>query len=279
MKFGIVVDSSSDLYTKDFQSELFDFSIVPLNLTLGQKDYVDDDNLDIENFVNKMEQETGSMSSSCPSPGAFVQAYDKSDNVICFALTSQLSGCYNSAVIAKDLSLADNPNKNILVVDSKTTAGSLILLVEKTIELIKKGYEFDLISEEILAYQKEMYLDFTLGSYKMLVSTGRMNPIVGGVASTLNIRPIAEATRDGAIKVIKKVHGVKKLYKELLNDMVAKKDISNKKIYIHHCYNEVDAMKLKDLILNDHPNSIVVIRECKGLTSFYAQRGGIIVSF
>ena len=280
MKFGIVVDSSSDLYNKDFINDKYDFTVVPLHITIGGKDYIDDDNLDIDNFIHHMEDEQTSMSTSVPSPKAFKEAYDKSDNVFCFTISSQLSGCYNCALLGREMSLEENPNKNIFVLDSRQTAGSLVLLVNEAIKLINLNYSYELIKYKLMEYQKTLMLDFTLGNYKMLMLTGRMSTMVGNIAGQLDVRSIATiGAETGTIQVFKKVHGIKKLYKELFNEMKSKKDLSQSDIYIHHCYNEDDANILKELIIKEFPKAKITINKCKGITTFYAQKEGIIVSY
>ena len=279
MKFGIVVDSSSDLYSSDYQSDLYDFSVVPLTIILDQENYIDNDQIDMAHFIETMKNCEGDMKTSCPAPAEFMNAYQKSDKVFCFTITSGLSGTYNSAVLGKKLMLEENQNKEVAVFDTLSTAGSLILLVEKTISLIEKGLEYDEIVKELTEYNKTMQLVFTLGSFKMLINTGRMKNVVGAIANTLNIKLVAIADKEGKIEIIEKVRGSKKVYQAMVNRIKSEKDISELVIYIDHCCNIEGANAVKDLILAESSSAKVIIKECKGLTSFYAQPGGIIVSY
>ena len=49
------------------------------------------------------------------------------------------------------------------------------------------------------------------------------------------------------------------------------------KVIIDHCFNEKDAIALKEQILASYPNADVRLAETRGLCSFYAEVGGLLV--
>lgn len=282
MKWGIVVDSSCDLRTEDFKEMDIDFSIVPLKILVGDKEYVDDNEIQVNDLLKDMKACKGASQTACPSPGDFIEAYKKSENVICFALTSALSGTYNSGELAKNMLNDENPAINVHVCDSKSTAGNLVMLINKAIELIKSGKTFDEISEQIEEYKKTIQLVFTLGSYDNLIKTGRMSNFAGAVASTLNIRAVCIKTPEGEIKVVKKARGQKAAYNAMIEIMKKYKDsddIGKDMISISHCNNFEGATYIKELIENEFDTCKVEIRDCKGLTTFYTMEGGILVGY
>lgn len=278
MKFGIVVDSSSDLRVEDFTVSDIDFSIVPLKIVTDDQEYTDSNNVDIDQLLKSMSNSKSS-SSSCPSPYDFEQAYKKSDNVICITMTSNLSGTHNSARLAADLALEETPAKKIGVIDSKSTAGSLVLLVEKAVELIHQGKSFDEIILELNAYSESLCLIFTLGSYDNLVKTGRMSNFVKTVAVAMNIKVICRADEKGEIEITKKVRGSNKVLKMMVEMMNSYKDLTDLPVYIHHCKSEENVKLLIELIKTECKTSNIHIKECKALTTFYAMPGGLLISF
>lgn len=279
MKWKIVTDSSSDLKTNELATDGIDFSVVPLKIVVGETEFVDDDNINTEQMLNSMSEYKGASTSACPSVGEFVDAYNSADNVLAVVMTSALSGTYNSASQAKDIVLEQNPNKNIYVVDSKATAGTLELISQKAIELIKSGISFNQFVEKIEEYTKDMRLLFTLSNFDNLVKTGRMSKIASLVASTLGIRAIATKTDEGEIKVLEKTRGEANALKKLVEIMATQKEIKDLSVIISHCQNFDAANALKTLIQNTYENIDVKINQMKGLTSFYSQKMGLIVSF
>lgn len=278
-KFGIVVDSSCDLRSNDINVNDIDFTVVPLKIVVGDSEYVDNDDINVTKMLEEMDSYSGASTTACPSPGDFIEGYKKSENVFCFTLTSALSGTNNSAVLAKTTLEDEGSTINVHVCDSHSTAGHLIVLIKKTIELIQEGKTFESICEEIDAFNSELHIVFTLGSYSNLIKTGRMSNFVGAIASTLNIRAVCENTPEGEIQITKKTRGQKAAYNALVELMMKKKSLDNLQIYISHCQNLEAAEYIKNKILESCSSAKIEIRDCKGLTSFYAMKGGVLIGF
>ncbi|MEG0177565.1 DegV family protein [Anaerorhabdus sp.] len=278
-KYGIVIDSSCDLKSDEIKENDIDFTIVPLSIVVGSKEYVDDDSIDTKQMLKDMEEYKDAAKTACPSPGDFIEGFKKSQEVFCFTLTSALSGTNNSAVLAKNTLEEDDSNIKVHVCDTKSTAGHMIVLVHKTIELIREGKSFEEISNEIEEFNKNLHIVFTLGSYSNLIKTGRMSNFVGAIASTLNIRAVCENTPLGEIQITKKTRGQKAAYNALVELMVSKKSLDSLPIYINHCDNLEAAEIIKNKILEIASTAKIEIRNCKGLTSFYAMSGGVLIGF
>ena len=142
MKWNIVIDSSCDLTAKDFKGDI-GFDAVPLTIIVGDNEFRDDDNIDVAALLTAMKAEKKASSSACPSPEDFYNCFEKAENSFCFTMTGTLSGTNNSARIAKEMIKENYPDKNVHIIDSKATAGKLVLLKLKTEELIEKGMSFD----------------------------------------------------------------------------------------------------------------------------------------
>lgn len=278
-KYGIVVDSSCDLLSSDIQIEGIDFTVVPLKIIVDKEEFVDDDSIDVNKMLKEMDAFKDASKTACPSPGDFMEAFKKSKEVFCFTLTSALSGTNNSANLAKAQLDEEDSSRQIHVCDTKSTAGHMILCINKTIECIQAGKSFSEIVAEIEEYNKSIQLVFTLGSYDNLIKTGRMSNFVGAIASTLNIRAVCRNTPEGEIQIVKKTRGQKAAYSALVDLMINKKSLEHCDIYISHCDNIEAAETIKELILNKANTANVHIRDCKGLTSFYAMRKGVLIGY
>ena len=279
-KWRIVTDSSIDYHKDDFDLGDIEVAVVPLQIICGDNVFVDDESLDVLELLAKMEETKEASKTSCPAPGQFLESYKGAENIICFTITGALSGTYNSAVLASNMLKDENKDANIFVLDSHSTGGHLVLLLDKTKELIEKGLSFEEICNELTEYNKQIQIMAILGSFENLVKTGRMNPIVGAIAEKLSVKAIIENDLSGQIHPIKKTRGLRGAYSKLVDSIFeVKKDLTNLPMYISHCNNLEGALKVKELIEAKGKNNKVTITSCKGLTTFYVMEKGIIVGF
>ena len=282
MVWNIVSDSSSDVLMSSFQSDRVRFESVPLRILVGNTEYVDNDQLNIPALLAAMDAEKSASSTACPSPDAFAQAFRAGDCTICFTISANLSGTYNAAVLARDMVLEECPEKKICIIDSKSTAGAMELLIRKAQALMEadpEGERFEEICDQLRMYQASQRTVFTLEAYDNLIKNGRMRPLVGNLLHTLGIHVIADATPQGTIHVCGKAKGELRTFKALVKHMGESKDCTGAEVVIHHCENLAGAMRLKEVILQELPVKEVTFCSCRGLTTYYAMQNGLIVSF
>lgn len=281
MIWNIVTDSSSDVLESSFVSDVVRFESVPLRIQVGATEYVDDDTLVIPEMLKAMDAEKSASSTACPSPAAFAKAFEAGDCTVCVTISANLSGTYNAAVMGREMVLEEHPEKKICIIDSKSTAGAMALIIKKAKELMEAGKpeDFDSICDQLRQYQASLRTVFTLETYDNLIKNGRMRPLVGNLLHTLGIHVIADATPQGTIHVCGKAKGELRTYRALVQHMADSKDCTGAEVVIHHCENLAGAMRLKDVILKELPVKDVSFRSCRGLTTYYAMQNGLIVSF
>ena len=282
MIWNIVSDSSCDLRMSAFESDdSVRFETVPLRIQVGDREFMDDDQLDVPEMLAAMSAEKSAASTACPSPAAFARAFEAGDCTVCFTISSKLSGTYNAAVLGRDMVLEEHPEKKVFVMDSKSTAGAMVLLIKKARELMKADTtgDFDAVCEELRKYQATLRTVFTLENFDNLIKNGRMRPLVGTLLHTLGIHVIADGTPEGTIHVADKAHGEAKTYKGIIKRMGELKDYTGAEVVINHCENAAGAQKLKEQILKEAAVKSVDIVPCRGLTSFYAMEKGLIICY
>ena len=281
MVWNIVSDSSSDFLPSMFSSDVIHFESVPLRILVGDHEFVDDEELNVPEMLAAMAEEQSASSSSCPSPDAFARAYEKGEKTLCFTISRNLSGTYNAALMGRELVLEEHPEKKICVIDSRATAGAMVLLIRKTQQMIAENPEIDFeeLCEALQQYQTTLRTCFTLECFDNLIKNGRMRPLVGTLLHTLGIHVTADATPEGTIRVLDKVRGEAKTYKTLTALMKKRKDCQDAEVVICHCENLDGAEKMKEQILKDLPVKKVDILNCRGLTSFYAMEKGLIIGY
>jgi len=279
MIYNIVSDSSCDLRMCEFDSGEILFETVPLRLQVGEREFTDNDELEVPQLLGAMAQEKAAASTACPSPAAFAKAFEKGDCTICFTISANLSGTYNAAVMGREMVLEEHPEKKICVIDSKATAGAMILLIRRAKELLEAGGGFEDVCAQLRLYQAALRTCFTLENFDNLIKNGRMRPLVGTLLRSLGIHVVADATPQGTIHVAGKARGGAKTYQFITSLMRDSKDCTGAEVIICHCENLPGALKLKEQILKDLPVKSVELFSCRGLTSFYAMEKGLIVGY
>ena len=281
MTWNIVSDSSCDLRMAAFESDRVRFETVPLRIQVGEREFLDNDDLVVPDLLDAMSQEKSASSTACPSPAAFARAFEAGDRTVCFTISSNLSGTYNSAVMGREMVLEEHPEKKVCIIDSKATAGAMVLLIRKAKELMEADEtgDFEDICDQLRLYQAALRTCFTLENFDNLIKNGRMRPLVGTLLHSLGIHVIADATPQGTIHVADKARGEAKTYKTITALMKSSKDCTGAEVVISHCENMAGALKLKQQILEDLPVKSVDVLSCRGLTSFYAMEKGLIIGY
>ncbi len=250
----------------------------PLKIITDVKEYADDESLDIAKMVGELEHYKGRSSTSCPNPHDWLEAFGEAEQVYCVTITGTLSGSYNSACTAKKLYEQMHPDRQVFVLDSLSTGPEMVLHLEKMAELTAKGAGFDEVCASINEYQQHTGLLFMLESMTNLANNGRVSPIAARMAGLLGIRLIGKASDKGDLEPLHKVRGEKKALETILSEL-QKLGYNGKKIGIAHCLNENAANELASMVKKAYPDADISIRECGGLCSFYAERGGLLVGF
>lgn len=276
MKFQIVVDSSADIKSYFYKSDLVSVKVVPLAININQEEFIDNDSLDTNVLLQKMSAYNGKQTTSCPAPSLFENHFKEAEYNFCITISSKLSGTYNAANVAKAIAEADG--HNVHVFDSKAVSGVEKLMVEDIIRYIEAGKSYEEIIE--LVKPENYHLLFVLSSFDNLIKNGRMNKFTGIVASLLSIKPLFVA-HEGEIKLLKKVRTLSRSLASLIDEIEIMAPTINEggKIIISHCNADSVVEKLKSDIEGRYKNALVEVIRMRGLTSFYAQENGIIVSF
>ncbi|WP_163192400.1 DegV family protein [Clostridium thermarum] len=277
MAIKIVADSSCDL-TAEMKAEM-KVDLAPLVLYLKDKAYVDDENLDVQQYIQDMAQCEESPKTACPSPEDYIKKYEGHESVFVVTLSSKLSGSYNSAVLAKNIFLEEIGNKFIHVFDSLSASVGETLVARKIHELSKHNISDLEIVDKVSSYIKEMKTFFLLESLEHLAKAGRLSPLVAKVASVFSIKPIM-CGDEGAIKLFEKVRGYKKAFMRLVETIGEKgKDFEDKVLGIAHCNCLDKALQFKEEVLKRYNFKDIIIVEMGGLSSTYADEGGIVIAF
>ena len=270
----IVADSSANL----MELKTVAFDAAPMKVITAQREFVDDRNLDLDEMIRYFKTYKGRSQSSCPNPEDWLTTFGDAEDVFCVAITSGLSGSYNTACIAKEMYEAEHPGRRVFVIDSLSAGPELTLIVEKLEEMISEGKSYEEICTYIPEYQKKTGLLFMLESLNNFAANGRVSPAVAKIAGVLGIRIVGKASDVGTLEPTDKCRGKEKSLKTILKHL-KESGLKTGKVILAHCLNEPAANALKNMIETDLPGVAVKIGKNFGLCSFYAEKGGLLVGF
>ena len=270
----IVADSSADLLASPDGA----VASAPLKIVTAEKEHVDDQGLDVARMVEELARYKGKSSSSCPNPGDWLQCFGDAEEVYCVTITSTLSGAYNAACAAKRMYEEQHPERKVFVLDSLSTGPEMKLIVEKIRALLAEGRSFEAICGEITAYSRQTGLLFMLESMKNLANNGRVSHLTAKAAGLLGIRVVGKASDRGDLEPLDKCRGEKRALEAIVERMKSL-GYQGARVRIAHCLNGEAAQSLKERILAEFSRAQVEIYPCRGLCSFYAEKGGLLVGF
>lgn len=277
--YKIVIDSCGEL-PEDLKKDGH-FCNVALELEIDGYRIKDDETFNQLDFLRRVKESIHGPKSACPSPESYMSAYEgEAEHVYVVTLSGKLSGSYNSAVLAADLYKEEHEdNKQIYVFNSKSASIGETLIGLKIQEFEEAGYSFEEVVKKTEEYISGMNTFFVLETLETLRKAGRLSSIKAFVANTLNIKPVMASTKEGTIQQLGQARGMKKALAKMVDDMLAKtKDCENKILAISHCNCPERAEFVKNTIEKLAHFKKIVIVNTAGVSSMYANDGGVIIA-
>ena len=274
MNTKIVVDSSASLYTL----QGVDFECVPLKIITDDAEYLDNGTMDALGMAQTLRTYKGKTSTSCPNVSDWLAAYEGADEVYAITITGTLSGSYNAAQLAAEEYQQENPGKRVFVLDSLSTGPEQRLLAEHLRDLLAEGKEFDEICEKAAAYRDRMNTYFVLESLDTLKKNGRLTGLQAFFATKLNIKPVMGAD-NGTIIKLDQARGIQKALQRMAEIAVKEAGTTkDKRLVIAHCNAPERAQSMKEKLCSMAEFKEVVITDTCGVSTVYANDGGVILA-
>lgn len=270
----IVADSSADTFVLDGIA----YESVPLKINTAEREYIDDESLDLKQMVDDLSAYHGKSSTSCPNSTEWLNSFGDAENIFVVTITASLSGSYNAACLAKKQYEEAHPDRRVYVINSLSTGPEMRLITEKLCELISEGLEFDEVCEKIEKYMKKTGLLFVLQSMKNLANNGRVSQVAAKMAGILGIRALGKASDRGDLEMLEKCRGEKRTLESIVSQLKAL-GYNGGRLRIAHCFNEGAAAALKEKVLAAYKSAEIAVYSCRGLCSFYAETGGLLIGF
>lgn len=274
-KIKIITDGSCDLSHEVLNK--FNINVVPLGVSFGEEHYTAGVDIDNKEFYSKMKESKELPKTFCPSPENFCKEYQcEEDKIIVIALSSKLSGTYNSASLARDLYLSEHKEKDIRVIDSMTGSIGAGLLLIKAAKMISEGKDIDEIVEAIENLKEKISFYGTLETLENAIKGGRINPLAGKIIGALNFKAIVQI-KDGVVKPIDKARGESNSIKKVANYITSSiEDTKDKILCLMHANCPEKAHKLLSIIEKTHKFDEVYISEVGPVMGTYTSEGAVL---
>lgn len=278
MSYKIVLDSCGEL-PEHLKSDNR-YEIVPLELQVGEERIWDDETFDQKNFLQKVAACPTCPKSACPSPERYMQAFDcAAEDIYVVTLSGNLSGSYNSAYLARSMYLEKNPDKKIHVFDSCSASCGETQIAFYISSLAEEGKSFEEIIPLAEQFRDDLTTYFVLDNLDTLRKNGRLSRVKAFVASTLAVKPVMGSTDDGNIVQRGQAIGMKKALAKMADIILGEKtDLQKRILMITHCNCPDKAEKFKEIICKKADFRDILIMDTAGVSSMYANDGGIIVT-
>lgn len=278
MSYKIVIDSCGELLDEWKQDPRFES--VALILSVDGVNIIDDETFDQADFLKRVAECPECPKSACPSPERYMRAFDcEAEHVYAVTLSAELSGSYNSAVLGKNLLQEDHPDRQIHIFNSKSASVGQTLIAMKIQECEEAGLPFEQVIETVDAYIEQQHTFFVLDNLETLRKNGRLSKVKALVASALKIKPVMGSTEEGAICQLDQARGINKALVKMAQAIVEKTADSEQKVLaISHCNCHERAILLKNALEERMPMKKIVILDTAGVSSMYANDGGVIVA-
>ena len=279
MGFKIVVDSCCDLTGQMLKDPRF--IKVPLTIRSNGSSFIDNETFDQADLLWAMKQSEEAPSTACPSPQSYLDAYQgpEEEDVYVVTLSALLSGSHNSAEQARMLMEEEHPNKNVYVFNSCSASSGEVLVALKVRELAESGAPFKHVVREVEQFIYQMQTMFVLETLENLRKNGRLTRLQSVITGALKIKLLMAATPEGEICKLGQTLSMKQALSKMVDRMANDPAHAGRTLAICHCNCLDRAFQVKAMAEQRCKFAHILILEAGGITSVYANDGGIVTAY
>lgn len=278
MTYSVIADSCCDL-TGALRAE-HEVQIVPLTIHVGGKTFRDDDSLRRKELLSALHADPEAPYTSCPSPADYLDAFESAEgDIYVITLSALLSGSHNSARQAAALFLENHPEQRIHIFNSCSASAGEVLLALKISELAASGLPFQEVVRRGDLLITQMNTLFILEDLDNLKKNGRLTRLQAALTGALHIKLLLGATPEGEICKRGQALSIKQGLNKLVQLMRADEGHPGKTLCIAHCNCPERAEELRMLILKNCDFRDIILCQTRGISTVYANNGGIICAY
>lgn len=278
MSFEIIVDSCCDLSPEVLSTGVY--QSIPLTIHVGDSEFRDDETLRTEVLVDAMAMCQEASHTACPAPAEYLAAYEAAEgDVYVVTLSALLSGSHNSAWQAAQIFREEHPDRNIHVFNSCSASAGETHIALALSKLASSGMPFGEVVAEMDRRIAQMNTLFVLENLDVLRKAGRLTRVQSLVTGALRVKLVMGSTPQGEIMRHGQALSIKQALNKLCAIMAADQRHRGRLLCISHCLCRERAEYLRTLAFKTCDFADVRIEETRGISSFYANSGGIVAAY
>lgn len=276
----IITQTGSDISFDVAQT--LDISLIPDIVRFGSDEYKVGLELSPEEFYSRMDAESELPTSSHPALGAFKKAFEDAANqgykeIICFTVTSRMSGSYSTVVAAEKMFRRKFPDVKVIPYDSDQCSHGMAILVRKAAELAGEGKTADEIISAIDAYKSRVGFYFMLDSLKNAKKGGRVGTIKALTADLLGIKPLLKFENGQCTDFAKATSSASGM--AAIAQLLAKEADLTQPVTVFHAGSPEKAKLMTDEILKVAGDAIIRTEYVGSVIGIYAGTGAVGIAF
>ena len=236
----IITDSVADLPPQVVEE--LGITVVSLYVHFGTETYRDGIDLTSEEFYDRLVSSKTLPTTSVPSIGNFVDAYDKlaeeTDEIVAIILSSKLSGTYEAASQAVELM---KQKCRVKVIDSLLAAMAQGFIVMKAAQAANAGASLDEVIDVTRKTVPRVDFRAAFDTLEYLKRGGRIGRAQAFLGSMLNINPII-TLKDGVVEPAGRTRSRAKAIEYLYNFAMSYSNIEEIAVEDTACPDEAEAL-------------------------------------
>ena len=246
----IISDSACDL--KKAYTEQNNIGIVPFNIIINEDTSIKEKiEIQSEELLEMMKNDSQFFAkTSQPSPDDYKIEFEKAakqgNDIICFTITSELSGSYQSAELAKRI-IQEQYDVDIRIVDSLSASLGQGILIKKAVEMVGQNKSLDEIEDYVNKIKLTGKIFLLVDTLKYLEKGGRISKSKRLIGNALSLKPILKL-ENGKLDIVDKVIGKKRAVKHLLKLIKSEKNNASKgnELFVVHADSKQEASEIYD---------------------------------
>lgn len=277
MGYKILCDSCTD-FTPEMQVKDC-FVRIPLTIDAGGVEFVDDEGIDTMALLRAMKASAVGTKTACPSPEQYMRYFDEAEDIYIVTLSARLSGSHNAAEQAVKCYREEGGRHHVHVFNSRSASAGQVQAALKIWELAEQGLPFETVVERVERYLDEMQTLFVLEDLDNLRKNGRLTRVQSLVTGSLRIKLFMGATPEGEIMKLGQGFTMRQALNKMISHAAGMAAHAGRRLVISHCNcreraEEVMAMARKHCRFGE-----ILITATGGISTVYANDGGIVIAF
>jgi DegV family protein with EDD domain len=248
-RVAIVTDTTNCLPGQVIKE--LDIRVVPVRMVIGTTQYRDGIDITPEKLFAMFDHLPEKPVTAAASPGDFADVFlelgKSTKDIVCILVSKALTATYESAFLARKLVRTEQPDLNIQILDSRTSAGALGFIVREAALAARAGQTVAEVVKVVQDMSSRVIYLAALDTLKYIMATGR-TPRGTSLGEALNVKPVIGFVDDsGQVEVVARTAGKEKALAKML-DLVGKYADIKKPLHflVHHTHSPAEGQALAE---------------------------------